>query len=91
MLDPYFEIYNKLNELNYMQTILRINGKEDSLEYHKISEYIEYLQDKYITPRTVNEIYANRVLTGKLSKSEFEKWVTETVGRPDLINGGLLL
>lgn len=83
--DPYENVYDALAELNYYQKILELNGKQDSKEYLKIEEYIQYLQDKYLTPKMVNEVYAYRVLPGKISKIQFQEWLIN-IGREDLLD-----
>lgn len=83
--DPYGKVYEALTELNYYQTILKLNNLEDSEQYKKIEDYIKHLQDTYLTPKTVDEIFAFRVLPGKISHTQFREWL-RIIGREDLLN-----
>ena len=80
MKDPYEKVYDTLAELNYYQTILKLNNLEDSEQYKKIEDYIKHLQDTYLTPKTVDEIFAFRVLPGKISHTQFREWL-RIIGR----------
>lgn len=85
MKDPYEKVYDALRELNYYQTILKLNNLEDSEQYKKIEDYIRHLQDTYLTPKTGDEIFAFRVLPGKISHTQFREWL-RIIGREDLLN-----
>ncbi|MBQ2653280.1 MAG: hypothetical protein IJF83_06980 [Methanobrevibacter sp.] len=83
--DPYEKVYDALAELHHYQTILRLNNLEDSESYKKIDDYIKYLNDAYLTPRTVDEVFAYKVLPGKITHTEFREWL-RIIGREDLLD-----
>ena len=84
-MTPYQSVYRTLNELYYYQTILQLNNLEDSEQYKKIEDYIKHLQVTYLTPKTVDEIFAFRVLPGKISHTCFREWL-KSIGREDLLS-----
>lgn len=84
MKDPYEKVYDTLRELNYYQTILKLNNLEDSEQYKKIEDYIRHLQDTYLTPKMADEIFVFRVLPGKISHTQFREWL-RIIGREDLL------
>ena len=64
MVHPLSDVYTCLNELYYIQYLLRLYGKTDSETYDKTSEYIEYLQDTYIRPYFVDEMCMKYIRNG---------------------------